>query len=365
MRFYSPYVAALCLGLMGPLAGAALSQAPPPPSNEVEFPPAPAPKKIMSRPRKVPDPPALQVTVTGPQECFVDQPVTFQVEVRNIGTKPLGKRSMEVSLVGNHNSIRTRTVMVRNGNGTMTSVVEQSVVQGTVFTESSVVGERLLAVKALGVNESQTFPVKLTFKHHGEGDLFVAVPGAGLAERPNVPPPVEPDDVPQIAQHLSPVTGQPWHIKVAFDPRTPLGDLLPTAPKTVAAPVRLPGSLSEVPEVLFQQNLPKPARADASMVHTLRTIGKINLVNQRKADAFMDVLLAQRLDLAGLPFVMGDACRLSEERGRQFGTALSCVHRARLGGVDELAPQEMPVPPPRKRMPAMPRLMPPKNADGS
>ena len=37
----------------------------------------------------------------------------------------------------------------------------------------------------------------------------------------------------------------------------------------------------------------------------------------------MEVLVKERTDLSGLPFAMGDACRLKQERAREFGDALA------------------------------------------
>src|SRR5437868_377594 len=40
----------------------------------------------------------------------------------------------------------------------------------------------------------------------------------------------------------------------------------------------------------------------------------------------MDLLRATRPDLAGLPFVMGDACRLGKEEGKRLGDAVAMFH---------------------------------------
>src|SRR4029077_6991754 len=55
---------------------------------------------------------------------------------------------------------------------------------------------------------------------------------------------------------------------------------------------------------------------------------KINHLNQKKTDSFMEALLGKRTDLAGLPFAMGDACRTKGDRSRQFQIALATVRQA-------------------------------------
>jgi hypothetical protein len=114
-----------------------------------------------------------------------------------------------------------------------------------------------------------------------------------------------------------------------IDPKTPLEDLLPRAPKLRAPSGPLLGNdLTKVPEVSFQDMLKLPAAK--ALEHNAHTIAKINHVNQKKTDSFMEALLGKRSDLAGLPFAMGDACRTKGDRSRQFKIALSTV-RAALG----------------------------------
>src|SRR5262249_32050290 len=44
--------------------------------------------------------------------------------------------------------------------------------------------------------------------------------------------------------------------------------------------------------------------------------------NAKKTDYFLEVLRAHRPDLAGLPFITGDACRLSKDRSKDFANVL-------------------------------------------
>ena len=112
-----------------------------------------------------------------------------------------------------------------------------------------------------------------------------------------------------------------------IDPKTPLEDLLPRAPKDrgISGPL-LRDDLTKVPEVTFEQvtNLP----AAKALEHNAHTIAKINHINQKKTDSFMEALLGKRADLAGLPFAMGDDCRIKGDRSRQFKIALATVRGA-------------------------------------
>ncbi len=47
-------------------------------------------------------------------------------------------------------------------------------------------------------------------------------------------------------------------------------------------------------------------------------LSRINHVNRTGTDGFLKALVAERQDLAGLPFAMGDACRTKGERNRQL-----------------------------------------------
>jgi hypothetical protein len=112
-----------------------------------------------------------------------------------------------------------------------------------------------------------------------------------------------------------------------IDPKTPLEDLLPKAPKdrVISGPM-LSDDLTKVPEVTFEQitNLP----AAKGLEHNAHTIAKINHINQKKTDSFMAALLGKRADLAGLPFAMGDECRTKGDRSRHFKVALATVRGA-------------------------------------
>jgi hypothetical protein len=112
-----------------------------------------------------------------------------------------------------------------------------------------------------------------------------------------------------------------------IDPQTPLKDLLPAAPKVkkIATPAH-GDDLTRVPEVQFQAS-DDAVNAEA-MKKIAHQIAKINHLNAKKTDAFIEALRDERLDLHGLPFAMGDACRTKGERSRQFALAVTTVRRA-------------------------------------
>jgi hypothetical protein len=109
----------------------------------------------------------------------------------------------------------------------------------------------------------------------------------------------------------------------------PLKDLLPAAPKVrkSAGPV-LVEDLARVPEVEFQAAPDKALPAPDATRDTAHLVAKINHLNGKKPDGFLEALRGARPDLAGLPFVMGDECRTEGERSRQFSLAVATVRRA-------------------------------------
>jgi hypothetical protein len=112
----------------------------------------------------------------------------------------------------------------------------------------------------------------------------------------------------------------------SIDPKAPLKDLLPATPKgrQPAGPL-LGDDLAQVPEVTFHEPLSRNTPSNKAMEHNAHWIAKINHVNQKKADAYVQALVEQRADLSGLPFAMGDDCRLKEERSRLFNQTLQRI----------------------------------------
>jgi hypothetical protein len=117
-----------------------------------------------------------------------------------------------------------------------------------------------------------------------------------------------------------------------IDPKTPTKDLLPAPPKVdrPTGPVTA-DDLTKVPEIEFQARPAKGTPTDKLMQQTAHQLAKINHMNAKKTDAFMAALLESRADLKGMPFTMGDDCRTSVERSKQFTIAANTVRQA-LGG---------------------------------
>jgi hypothetical protein len=176
----------------------------------------------------------------------------------------------------------------------------------------------------------------------------VALPGSQAPDAPPVPTVVP---LAQAVQSPVPFTAPRMPFKI--DPNTPLKDLLPTPPKAGKSPgPMLTEDLTHVPEVEFQAiaagqshaggpikvsplvefaldlldvQQPLPSLAALDIAHQ---IAKINHLNSRKTDGFVEALRGQRPDLTGLPFAMGDACRTKGERSRQFANAATMVRRS-------------------------------------
>src|SRR5207244_9509720 len=59
--------------------------------------------------------------------------------------------------------------------------------------------------------------------------------------------------------------------------------------------------------------------------NTAHAIAKINHVNAKKKDGFIEAMVAQRADLRGVPFLMGDDCRMNEEQAKWFNEVVTMV----------------------------------------
>jgi hypothetical protein len=112
-------------------------------------------------------------------------------------------------------------------------------------------------------------------------------------------------------------------------PGTPVDELLPMPPrfKRSAGPL-LTDDLAQVPEVALEAPLDKATTAEKGREEIVKLIAKIGHLSQRHPDGFMEALAGRRVDLLGLPFVMGDACRLTRERSRDFAVAVALVRAA-------------------------------------
>lgn len=126
--------------------------------------------------------------------------------------------------------------------------------------------------------------------------------------RPSAPPP------PPIAAVVDPMMFRtqpvqlipPQILKFTIDPKTPLKELLPKAPKAKdSIPSAFVDSLEEVPELMLSEPFAKGMANQKAIEAIAFQIAKVNHLNKEKSDRFMEALLADRPDLAGLPFQMG------------------------------------------------------------
>jgi hypothetical protein len=112
-------------------------------------------------------------------------------------------------------------------------------------------------------------------------------------------------------------------------PNTPVKDLLPVPPgPTTKGNPLTSEKLEQVPAVEFQESLTREMAPDEAMKQTAHMIARINHLNGKKTDGFLEALRHSRGDLDGLPFAMGDACRTKGERSRQFAIEVGMVRAA-------------------------------------
>jgi hypothetical protein len=159
-------------------------------------------------------------------------------------------------------------------------------------------------------------------------------PSPAPAVPPDQPPPPQPPPPPTEvnAQPLPVSPTAPLHFEFKIDPKTPLKDLLPAAPKVTKAPGPfLAEDLAAVPEVRFQAPQSRDVANQEATRETAYLIARINHLNGKKTDGFLLALTGERADLAGLPFAMGEACRTKGERSRHFAQAVASVRQALRG----------------------------------
>src|SRR5262249_39074142 len=150
----------------------------------------------------------------------------------------------------------------------------------------------------------------------GMSMLALAFAAAGAPDktvdsRPEGPQPQPPPAV-EKAEPIPPpppseqATALSWKTKFKIKPRTPVKDLLPTAPKASKSAVSLGNDLRKVPELVFEAPPAKQLSTKEWTKRTGRNLAKADHLNARKKDGFVKALVAERADLSGLPFLMGD-----------------------------------------------------------
>jgi hypothetical protein len=142
-------------------------------------------------------------------------------------------------------------------------------------------------------------------------------------EVPPVAPPKDlsapADEAVDPAPEVPPVKEPPPPLP-AIDPNSPITDLLPPEPNVKPRAVYLGDDLGAVTEI-YLEGMPRwqvstelwkqrKARAVAGALH----------LNAKEEDGFLKALLRERPDLAGLPFLMGKACRSEGGRRLAFKT---------------------------------------------
>jgi hypothetical protein len=113
-----------------------------------------------------------------------------------------------------------------------------------------------------------------------------------------------------------------------IDPQKPIKDLLPSPPDVYEVGPITRDDLTLVPEVELQAPLARDSQAFRS---TALLLARIDHINQIRQDGFLKALIAERPNLTGLPFAMGDACRSDLERSKQFTVAVQMVREAMAG----------------------------------
>jgi hypothetical protein len=134
----------------------------------------------------------------------------------------------------------------------------------------------------------------------------------------------QPSSEPRLVPPVSPGKTN----EVTIDANTPLKDLLPIPPQSKKRPAILVEDPTQVLELDFQQPLAKTVPVVEANKHTASLITRINHLNGKKPEGFLEALISQRADLKGLPYAMGDACRMKGERSQQFALALAMVRRS-------------------------------------
>lgn len=174
-------------------------------------------------------------------------------------------------------------------------------------------------------------------------------PGISPLLPPGLPPGGQGFSGPAIGPFFGPEPagfGAPQRFNIKIDPNAPLKDFLPPPPKATPRPGPvLVNDLARVPEVEFQERYDRALPPQKAAERNAVQLAKISHLNGKKTDGFMVVLLENRPDLAGLPFAMGDDCRLTGEHNKQFTRAVALMRQAMGGGAFQIEGFPNPSPP--------------------
>jgi hypothetical protein len=118
----------------------------------------------------------------------------------------------------------------------------------------------------------------------------------------------------------------------ALDPNTPVERLLPASPsKQPRLEPVVTQDLAEVPELSLHDPLDKTLTAAQAQEQIANLTARINLLDKKKTDGFILALLEHRADLRGLPFLLGQDCRQSNDRKQAFTELLFVVRQSMPG----------------------------------
>jgi hypothetical protein len=282
------------------------------------------------------EPPLLDVRISGPKEALVDQPITFHVEVRNKGTRATDKDlSLIVQTGTGVDSLRPSVMPVDSQPG-MDFILDLPIKR---YPPNTCNGLHRSIAEIQSWQHCNQFHLGTIKPDETSKRTFALTPKQAKMLQLAVHPGVWNSGSGKNGTMTAGSNFSTTSVHVKYDPNTLLDALLPQLPQSTKSLKGLPQTLAEVPEVFFQKPLTKKITTPVAQLHIARLIDRIQFLNGKKTDAFMEALIGKRPDLAGLPFVLGDDCRMKVEDSRQFAAAL--------GGIREAQPQpaSMPVSP--------------------
>jgi hypothetical protein len=267
------------------------------------------PEDPTRQPEKAQGPSPLKFKITSLKECLADRPGIVLVNVLNTDSKPMASKLDLVvcyAAMGRDGQVMSNPIELPSAERTGFPKSGR-LRQMTTIASTNPTRQTQVSLPALEAGETYTLPIRITPRRLG--DMGIAITRV----------PASKEAAPQVLATT--------RLRVKFDPKMPLEQLVPVR-ANAALPVRLPQTLAEVSEVSLEDPCSQTMKADEAFEHVSALIEKINHVNTAKTDAFVEALVNKRSDVRGLPFVMGDACRLSPERGQQFLSELSFLRAA-------------------------------------
>ena len=249
----------------------------------------------------------VQFKIAALRDCLVGRPAIVLIQALNTETRPMAEK---LDLVVSYASMSKNSQVISGPD----ALDPTGKFEGTAHMKRLAAVPALIATNPtrqtkvtlpiLGAGEGKTLVVRLTPRRIG--DLGIAI---------------------TLANAKTPQTLATARLPVKFDSDAPITQLLPVrAGATV--PTRLPQKLADVPEVALEDPAPKNTQPSEGFEHIAGLIETIHHANRTKRDAYVEALARHRSDVRGLPFRMGDDCRLSPQRGQQFLSELNALRSA-------------------------------------